>query len=108
MARKKNRPNPVLPSAPAPASATALSTAPSPAPAPMQAPLPTLREMPARETCGQTALGVFLRRLFVVFSGLPLAIVLLTIFTATLAVGTVLESKFSAEIASNLLYHTWW
>src|SRR4051812_24334921 len=107
MARKKNRPGTAAPATTdlaAPAGATAISTSPAPAPVPLSASVAMPQSWPAQESFWQTGLGLLMSRVFHVFASLPLAIVLLSFFTLCLALGTKLESDYSAEIAGNLLY----
>jgi hypothetical protein len=56
----------------------------------------------------QTPLGRALGRLFRLAASLQLAIVLLAFFTGCLALATLLESHYSAAVAQNLVYRTWW
>ncbi|MFN4259743.1 MAG: cytochrome c biogenesis protein ResB [Gemmataceae bacterium] len=53
-------------------------------------------------------LGVVVVRLAEWFGSLQLAVVLLSLFAVVLAVGTILESWYSAKVAQDLLYRTWW
>jgi len=55
-----------------------------------------------------TPAGCFFGKLFLSCASLKLAIVLLSLFTACLALATILESSYSAHIAQDLVYHTWW
>src|SRR5262245_13557433 len=48
------------------------------------------------------------RRLFMVLASLPLAIVLLSLFTICLAGATFLESRYGARIAQECVYRSWW
>jgi hypothetical protein len=47
-------------------------------------------------------------RLFAVFASLRLAIVLLSLFAGCLAAATLLESRYDARIAGELVYRAWW
>lgn len=53
-------------------------------------------------------LGRFLRKLFRICASLQLAISLLSLFTICLILATLLESAYSAEVARDLVYRTWW
>src|SRR5262249_50315527 len=55
-----------------------------------------------------TRLGRLLARLFRVSASLQLAIALLSTFAGCLALATFLESAYSAHVAQDLVYHTWW
>jgi ResB-like family len=57
---------------------------------------------------GASPPGRRLKRLFSVFASLQLAVVLLSLFTACLAGATLLESRYSARIAQDLVYRAWW
>jgi hypothetical protein len=48
------------------------------------------------------------KRTFAILSSLQLAVVLLGLFAACLAGATLLESRYSARVAQELVYHTWW
>src|SRR5262249_51891492 len=47
-------------------------------------------------------------RLFLAFASLRLAVVLLSLFTACLAGATLVESRYGARIAQDLVYRAWW
>jgi hypothetical protein len=104
MARKKSRP--ARPSQ----SSTAVAAAP-PAPG-IKAALPSARAVGQgvrREgTFLATPLGRFFHRTFRVFASLQLAISLLSFFTLSLILATLLESWHSGAIAQQLVYKTWW
>ncbi len=55
-----------------------------------------------------TGLGRLLRRTFRTCASLQLAISLLSVFTLCLITATLLESSYSARVAQDLIYHTWW
>ncbi len=56
----------------------------------------------------QTTASRPLRRLCRACASLQLAITLLSLFAACLALATLLESAYSARIAQDLVYRTWW
>jgi hypothetical protein len=47
-------------------------------------------------------------RAFAAFASLRLAIVLLSLFTACLAAATLIESRYDAKVAQDLVYRAWW
>src|SRR5258708_32843674 len=55
-----------------------------------------------------TPVGRFFLRIFRTCASLQLAISLLSFFASCLALATFLESAYSAHIAQDLIYHTWW
>src|SRR5262245_17875028 len=112
MARKKSRPA----RRPAPSSPTAIMATPPAAPpaaAPPQAitaqPIPAPRKTSSHgPTFWDTPLGQHTWRATRVLASLYLAITLLTLFTVSLIVATLIESKYTSKVAGDLVYHTWW
>ena len=47
-------------------------------------------------------------RIFAAVASLRLAIVLLSLFTACLAAATLIESRYDAKVAQDLVYRAWW
>ncbi|MEK7398106.1 MAG: cytochrome c biogenesis protein, partial [Candidatus Poribacteria bacterium] len=47
-------------------------------------------------------------RFFKFLSSVRLAVPLMIILTVVVAVGTVIESRYSAQLASMTVYHAWW
>jgi hypothetical protein len=48
------------------------------------------------------------KRLFAALASLRLAVVLLSLFAACLAGGTLIESRYGGRVAQDLVYRTWW
>src|SRR5437870_3878014 len=107
MARKKSRP---ARSSPAPQSSTAVVAQPAVTGIATAPARPAPRAAAARPEGSflATPLGRFLHRAFRVFSSLQLAITLLSFFTLSLILATLLESWHSDAIAQQLVYKTWW
>jgi ResB-like family len=102
MARKKNRPSQASPGTATAGSATAITTAPA------KPPVPAPKSPAAEADFRSTPTGRFFVQLFRVFSSLQLAIVLLSIFTSSLILATLLESWYSTKVAQDMVYRTKW
>jgi hypothetical protein len=74
---------------------------------PAQMPDPE-RKPPAQPSPEVTWLEHAWRRGSRVLGSLQAAVILLTIFAAVLAIGTVVESKYNGRIAQEIVYRSWW
>jgi hypothetical protein len=69
---------------------------------------PVIKAPRSEESFLTTPAGRFFHRLFRICSSLQLAISLLSLFTMSLIVATLLEMRCNAQIAGQLVYKAWW
>jgi hypothetical protein len=109
MARKKSRP-----SRPAPRTETAVVTAPASTAVTATPPTPIAADRPpdkapAERFWLEVAISGFAGSRWAHWLGsLQLAVVLLSVFAVVLAVGTIVESDYSAKVAQVMIYQSWW